>query len=136
MHVYTQIKIGCKDNTFFSHMQARVNFFAIFLAYIIFLLYLCTRKGYERTIIMDSMVLNQNVFSVSVPQVDTKKFKQLIKLMGWTITPAKEPARLYDPETGEYLNDETMRVIEDARQGKDIAFKGSFDEFKSWAEAL
>ena len=74
-------------------------------AYMKLFSYLCTRKGYGRTIIMDSMVL-------------------------------KEPARLYDPETGEYLNDETMRVIEDARQGKNIAFKGSFDEFKSWAEAL
>ena len=87
-------------------------------------------------IIMQTAAINQNVFSVSIPQVDTKKFKQLIKLMGWTIAPTKESARLYDPETGEYLNDETMRVIEDARQGKDIAFKGSFDEFKSWAEAL
>ena len=86
--------------------------------------------------IMRTMTLNQSVFSVYIPKVDTKKFKQLIKLMGWTIAPTKEPARLYDPETGEYLNDETMRVIEDARQGKDIAFKGSFDEFKSWAEAL
>ena len=86
--------------------------------------------------IMRTMTLNQSVFSVYIPKVDTKKFKQLIKLMGWTIAPAQAPARLYDPETGEYLNDETMRVIEDARQGKDIAFKGSFDEFKSWAEAL
>ena len=85
---------------------------------------------------MSTMTLNQNVFSVSIPKVDTKKFKQLIKLMGWTIAPTAKPARLYDPETGEYLNDETMRVIEDARQGKDIAFKGSFDEFKSWAEKL
>ena len=41
-----------------------------------------------------------------------------------------------DPETGEYLNEETMQVIEDARKGKNIAFKGSFDDFKSWAEAL
>ena len=85
---------------------------------------------------MRTMTLDQQVFSVSIPQVDIKKFKQLIKLMGWTIAPAKESARLYDPETGEYLNDETMRVIENARKGKDIAFKGSFDEFKSWAEAL
>lgn len=90
----------------------------------------------ERKHVMRTMALNQNVFSVSIPQVDTKKFKQLIKLMGWTIAPTVQPARLYDPETGECLNDETMRVIEDARQGKDIAFKGSFDEFKSWAEAL
>ena len=45
--------------------------------------------------------------------------------------PAKQKPRLYDPETGEYLNDETMQAIEDVRSGKD---KGttyeSFEEFK------
>ena len=45
--------------------------------------------------------------------------------------------RLYDPETGEYLNDETMQAIEDVRSGKD---KGttyeSFEEFKKAMEAL
>lgn len=85
------------------------------------------QRKIERKHVMRTMALNQNVFSVSIPQVDTKKFKH---------APTVQPARLYDPETGECLNDETMRVIEDARQGKDIAFKGSFDEFKSWAEAL
>lgn len=85
---------------------------------------------------MNSMTLNHNIFSVSVPDVDTRKFKQLIRLMGWKIAPAKEHARLYDPETGECLNEETMKVIEDARKGRNIAFKGSFDEFKSWAETL
>ena len=44
--------------------------------------------------------------------------------------------RLYDPETGEYLNDKTMKVIEDARQGKGIAFTGSFEDFKKWAEEV
>ena len=43
----------------------------------------------------------------------------------------KTKPRLYDPETGEYLNDETMQLIEDVRSGKD---KGttyeSFEEFK------
>jgi len=85
---------------------------------------------------MSSIALNHSIFSVSVPDVDTRKFKQLIRLMGWKIAPAKEPARLYNPETGECLNEETMKVIEDARRGRNIAFKGSFDEFKSWAEAL
>ena len=44
--------------------------------------------------------------------------------------------RLYDPETGECLNDKTMKVIEDARQGQGIAFTGSFEDFKKWAEEV
>ena len=44
--------------------------------------------------------------------------------------PKTKRARLYDPETGEYLNDKTMKVIEDARQGKNIVTYGSFEDFE------
>jgi hypothetical protein len=45
--------------------------------------------------------------------------------------------RLYDPETGEYLNDETMLLIEDVRSGKEpVCEMKSMDEFKAWCEAL
>ena len=45
--------------------------------------------------------------------------------------------RLYDPETGEYLNDETMQAIEDVRSGKEPVYEmKSMDEFKAWCEAL
>ena len=62
---------------------------------------------------MSTMALDRSLFTVSIPSVETKKFKQFIKLMGWTATAAPAPARarLYDPETKEYLNDETMQVI-------------------------
>ena len=53
------------------------------------------------------------------------------------IKPAPTRPRLYDPETGEYLNDKTMKAIEDVRSGKD---KGtsyeSFEEFKKAMLAL
>lgn len=44
---------------------------------------------------------------------------------------------LYNPETGEYVNDETMQVIMDARSGKDkgTSFK-TVEAFKAWCEAL
>ena len=49
----------------------------------------------------------------------------------------KTKPRLYDPETGEYLNDETMQAIEDVRSGKEPVYEmKSMDEFKSWCEAL
>ena len=38
--------------------------------------------------------LRQDTFSISVPRVDLKRFKGIVKAMGWTITPApktKEP---------------------------------------------
>ena len=45
--------------------------------------------------------------------------------------------RLYDPETGEHLNDETMQLIEDVRSGKEPVYEmKSMDEFKAWCEAL
>ena len=45
--------------------------------------------------------------------------------------------QFYDPETGEYLNDETMQVIEDVRSGKEPVYHfDSFEDFKSWCEAL
>ena len=49
----------------------------------------------------------------------------------------KTKPRLYDPETGESLNDKTMQAIEDVRSGKD---KGttyeSFEDFKKAMMAL
>ena len=45
------------------------------------------------------------------------------------VTPRKP--RLYDPETGEYLNDETMQAIEDVRSGKEpLISYSSFEDFK------
>ena len=49
---------------------------------------------------------------------------------------AKKP-RLYDPETGEYLNDKTMKAIEDVRSGKEPVYEmKTMEEFKAWCEAL
>ena len=55
--------------------------------------------------------------------------------MGWEINLKPKPRRkrLYDPETGKYLNDETMKAIEN---NDDIAFSGTVDEFKEWAKNL
>ena len=56
------------------------------------------------------------------------------------IRPAKpriKKPRLYDPETGEYLNDKTMKAIEDVRSGKEPVYEiKSMEEFKAWCEAL
>ena len=48
-------------------------------------------------------------------------FKKMITKMRWTYTMVAEERqvaklRLYNPETGEYLNDKTMKAIEDAHE--------------------
>lgn len=62
-------------------------------------------------------------------------------LRGVTTIKATKPTvkkpRLYDPETGEYLNDKTMKAIEDVRSGKEPTYEmKSMEEFKAWCEAL
>ena len=62
-----------------------------------------------------------NTFTLTVPKADVSFFKTMAKKMGWTVERKKAAKpRLYDPETGDYLNDATMKVIENARKGKDV----------------
>ncbi len=76
--------------------------------------------------------------TLNVPRADRTFFNALVKKMGWVIDKKSKSAKksLYDPETGCYLNDETMKVIEDAEKGIGIAFTGSVEEFKEWANNL
>ena len=41
----------------------------------------------------------------------------------------KAKPRLYDPETGEYLNDKAMKVIEDAHKGIGVTHYASLQDF-------
>lgn len=72
--------------------------------------------------------------------VDITHVKHAIKMLRGVISISRpkstKTACLYDPETGKKLNSKTMKAIEDARQGKDIAFTGTADEFKEWAKML
>ena len=72
-------------------------------------------------------------------KLDDGEKLQLITMLAESVKPAVTPRkpRLYDPETGEYLNDETMQAIEDVRSGKDQGTTyESFEEFKKAMEAL
>ena len=73
--------------------------------------------------------------TINVPNSEVSFFKKMIKKLGWTYEEVAKP-RLYDPETDAYLNDKTMKVIEDARNGEGIAFQGSLEDFKTMAESL
>lgn len=59
---------------------------------------------------------------------DIKKAISMLK--GVTVVKKqKTRPRLYDPETGEYLNDATMKVIEDAHKGIGVTHYASLKDF-------
>jgi hypothetical protein len=66
-------------------------------------------------------------------KLDNSEKLELVAMLIDSVKPAvAEPRkpRLYDPETGEYLNDETMQLIEDVRSGKEKMYKvDSFEEY-------
>ena len=62
---------------------------------------------------------------------DIKKAISMLKGVT-TVKKQKTRPRLYDPETGKYLNDETMKAIEDAHNGIGVTHYDSVDDmFKS-----
>ena len=68
--------------------------------------------------------------TINVPSRDLSFFKKMVTKMGWTYEEdAETKPHLYDPETGEYLNNETMKTIEDARNGKDVIKVGSMEDY-------
>ena len=74
--------------------------------------------------------VSPDTFTLTVPKADVSLFRSIAKKMGWKIERRRAvKSRLYDPETGDSLNDATMKVIEDARKGKDVIDVGSMDEY-------
>lgn len=70
--------------------------------------------------------------TINIPNREISFFKKMMAKMGWSYSivevPVKAKPRLYDPETGEYLNDKTMKVIEDARKGIGVTSYDSVDD--------
>lgn len=67
---------------------------------------------------------------------DIKKAISMVKGVVSVKTQKAKPS-LYDPETGERLNEETMKVIENVRSGKEqCTTYSSFEEFEKAMRAL
>ena len=61
---------------------------------------------------------------------DIKKAISMLKGVTKVKAQKQQPKiRLYDPETGEYLNDETIKVIEDAHKGIGVTHYDSLQDF-------
>ena len=55
---------------------------------------------------------------------DIKKAISMLKGVTKVKAQKQQPKiHLYDPETGEYLNDETMKLIEDVHSGKEPVYE-------------
>ena len=65
--------------------------------------------------------------NIQMPRGDMAFFRQLAKRMGWSMTEVTSNDRLFDPETGEYLNEETMQAIRDVEAGQ-VTRCNSLDE--------
>jgi len=90
-------------------------------------------------IIMATMTLPRQLLVTVDGSTNIANVTRAIRMLrGVTaIKPATRKPRLYDPETGEYLNDKTMKAIEDVRSGKEPLYHfDTFEDFKSWCEAL
>jgi hypothetical protein len=55
--------------------------------------------------------------NIQMPRGDMAFFRQLAKRMGWSVSEVTPNDSLFDPETGEYLNEETMQAIRDVEAG-------------------
>ena len=61
---------------------------------------------------------------------DIKKAISMLKGVTKVKAQKQQPKiRLYDPETGEYLNDETIKIIEDAHKGIGVTHYDSLQDF-------
>ena len=95
---------------------------------------MATTTARQRTATPFTRVWNQ------AKKLDDSEKLQLVSMLVESVrTNVAEPRnpRLYDPETGEYLNDETMQLIEDVRSGKEKMYKvDSFEEYLEMVKDL
>lgn len=51
-----------------------------------------------------------------------------------TINRTQHKARLYDPESGDCLNEETMKAVEDGRNGKNLFMFDTFEDYLEYVK--
>ncbi len=69
--------------------------------------------------------MNSVSVNISLPQSDIPFMRMLGQRMGWRV---RENDALFDPESGKYLNEETMQTIRDMEEGKGVMRCSNIDE--------
>ena len=66
--------------------------------------------------------------NINLPRSDRAFLLMLGKRMGWNVQEIPTSDALFDPESGEYLNEETMQAIRDVEDGKNVVRCKNIDE--------
>lgn len=78
--------------------------------------------------------------TLTIPTDDYGFLEKLAGKMGWLMNIGKTkqvaPDALYDPETGRYLNEETMQVIRDAQKGINVYKVDNFEEYMEFIKNI
>ncbi len=74
--------------------------------------------------------------TLTIPTDDYGFLEKLADKMGWLMNKHMAPDALYDPETGRYLNEETMQVIRDARKGINVYKVDNFEEYLDFVKNI
>lgn len=72
--------------------------------------------------------MNNVNISINLPQSDIALMRQLGDRMGWHVNDVSTTDALYDPESGKYLNEETMQAIREVEASKDVMRCNSIEE--------
>jgi len=67
--------------------------------------------------------------NLGIPKTDWGFFQKLANSMGWDYQKDEGQKALFDPETNEYLNEETMKAIAESESGKGDIVCNTFDDF-------
>ena len=69
--------------------------------------------------------LRQDTFSISVPRIDLKRFKGIVKAMGWIITPAPKEDKFDITKTAGF-----REAMDDVKNGRVTQYASTDDMFK------
>ena len=76
-------------------------------------------------------VLRQDTFSISVPRVDLKRFRGIVKAMGWSITPAPKAEEFDITQTEGF-----KEAMDDVKHGRVTKYASAEDMFKQLGIAI
>lgn len=72
--------------------------------------------------------MNSVNLNISIPRSDMNFMLLLGKRMGWSVKEEQSTDTLFDPESGEYLSEETMQAIRDVEAGNGVTRCKSIDD--------
>ena len=72
--------------------------------------------------------MNSVNLNINLPRSDMDFICMLGKRMGWKVKESRTSDALFDPESGEYLNEETMQAIREVESGKGVKRCKDMDE--------